>query len=143
MATPKTVEDGILFCSTTKVKLPSLTCHYGLWQCPPLFGFYPSIIFHAHIFISPRLFYTIKESNNFVHIPKWGKMRALEDRFGVTIAILSASTMQKSYFLKMESSAEAEETKESTARLTLTPDATFIASGVYGRGDFRRNRHFI
>jgi hypothetical protein len=70
-------------------------------------------------------------------------MRALEDRFGVTIAILSASTMQKSYFLKMESNAEAEKTKESTARLTLTPDATFIASGVYGHGDFRRNRHVI
>jgi hypothetical protein len=36
----------------------------------------------------------------------------------------------------IETNANADELEESTARLTHTPDATFVASGVYEHGDF-------
>jgi hypothetical protein len=36
-----------------------------------------------------------------------------------------------------------QKTELHTARISLTPDATFVASGVYEHGDFRRNRQVI
>jgi hypothetical protein len=38
---------------------------------------------------------TVMNLDHFVHIPKWGKMRALPDHFGVSNALLTAPAVHK------------------------------------------------